>query len=77
MILTPKITVIMAVFNMEKYVVATVESILAQTFTDFELIAIDDGSIDNTLMILKSFADDRMRIVEQLLQSWHCRNQLA
>ena len=60
----PQISVVMAAFNAEKYVGAAVESILAQTFTDFELIAIDDGSTDNTLAILKSFTDCRVRVID-------------
>lgn len=53
----------MAVYNSEKYLKESVESILAQTFRDFELIVIDDGSRDNTPAILQSFTDKRIRII--------------
>lgn len=61
-----KISVIMPVYNIEKYVSEAVNSILSQTFSDFELIILDDKSIDNTLNIAKKFAqkDDRIRVIE-------------
>jgi len=57
------ISVLMPVYNAERYVVETVESILAQTFTDFEFIIIDDGSRDTSPVILKAYAarDQRIR----------------
>ena len=42
----PKISVIVPVYNVEKYLSNCIDSILAQTFTDFELLLIDDGSTD-------------------------------
>lgn len=61
----PKISVIMPVLNGEKYLNQAIESILNQTFTDFELIVVDDGSTDQTPEILRAYAelDDRARIV--------------
>ena len=47
-----EISVIMPVYNCEKYLDESVRSILNQTFTDFELICVDDGSKDNSLSIL-------------------------
>lgn len=44
----PKISVIVPVYNAEKYLHRCIDSILAQTFTDFELLLIDDGSKDNS-----------------------------
>ncbi len=58
----PKISVLLPVWNGEKYLRAAVESILAQTFADFELLAVDDGSADGTLDILESYSDSRIRI---------------
>lgn len=58
----PVVSVVMPVWNGEKYLVAAVDSILAQTFTDFELIVVDDGSTDDTAKILKSYDDPRLRI---------------
>ncbi len=60
----PKISVIIPMFNAEKYVEPAIETVLAQTFGDFELILIDDASTDRTLEIAKSFDDSRIRIVE-------------
>ena len=44
----PKISIIVPVYNVEKYLEKCVRSILAQTFTDFELILVDDGSPDSS-----------------------------
>jgi glycosyltransferase involved in cell wall biosynthesis len=59
------VTVLMPVRNGEKYVRESVESVLKQTFADFEFIIIDDGSTDNTVSVIKSYNDSRIRIVEQ------------
>jgi glycosyltransferase involved in cell wall biosynthesis len=60
-----KISVLMSVFNGERYLDQAVDSILSQTFSDFEFIIIDDGSTDNTTEILASYDDPRIRIVRQ------------
>ncbi|MEM9296806.1 MAG: glycosyltransferase family 2 protein [Bacteroidota bacterium] len=62
----PSISVIMPVYNVQDYLGKAIESVLNQTFTDFELIAIDDGSNDESLNILKSFArkDKRVRVIK-------------
>jgi glycosyltransferase involved in cell wall biosynthesis len=67
MALMPKISVVMSVFNGEADLAPTLESILAQTEGDFELIAIDDGSRDATPSILAEHArrDARMRVITQ------------
>ena len=58
------ISVLMPVFNGGKYLSAAVESILGQTFRDFEFLVLDDGSTDSTLRILNECAakDQRLRI---------------
>jgi glycosyltransferase involved in cell wall biosynthesis len=61
----PKITVLMPAYNAQKYIHEAIESVLAQTFTDFELLIINDGSTDNTLTIIHSFIDDRIRVINQ------------
>jgi len=61
----PFLSVIMSVFNGEKYVRETVESVLNQSFRDFEFIIVNDGSTDGTLEILRSFRDKRIRIINQ------------
>lgn len=56
----PEISVIMPVHNGEKYLREAIDSILAQTFSDFELIIIDDGSTDSTADIIKAVNDERI-----------------
>lgn len=58
----PKISIVMPVFNRERYIKSSVESILNQTFSDFEFIIVNDGSTDKTLEILESYKDDRIKI---------------
>jgi len=63
----PSISVLMPVYNAERYLADAVNSILKQTFTDFELIIINDGSTDESLNILQTYAqqDDRIRLVSR------------
>jgi glycosyltransferase involved in cell wall biosynthesis len=61
--MTPKISVIMPVYNCENYVAKAIESILNQSFKDFELIVIDGGSTDNTVNVIQKYRDARLRIV--------------
>lgn len=58
----PKISVIVPVYNTEKWLQRCVDSILAQTFTNFELLLIDDGSIDNSGAICDEYAERDLRI---------------
>ena len=60
----PKITVLMSVYNGEKYLNEAIDSILAQTFKDFEFLIIDDGSTDKTGEILESYSDQRIKIID-------------
>jgi glycosyltransferase involved in cell wall biosynthesis len=60
-----KISVILPVYNGEKYIQKAIESVLNQTFTDFELIVVNDGSTDHTLDIINSFDDARITIINQ------------
>lgn len=57
----PLISVVMPVWNGEKYLAESMESLFAQTFRDFELIVVDDGSTDATPEILRSYTDPRLR----------------
>lgn len=59
----PLVSVLLAVHNGERHIARAVQSILGQTFTDLELIIIDDCSTDNTAAILHSFADERIRVI--------------
>ncbi len=61
--LSPKVSVIMPVYNAEEYVSQAIDSILGQSFDDFELIIIDDGSTDQSSAIIKSYYDPRIRFV--------------
>lgn len=63
----PKISVIVPVYNTEKYLHRCVDSILAQTYTDFELLLIDDGSTDGSGAICDELAqkDSRVRVFHQ------------
>jgi glycosyltransferase involved in cell wall biosynthesis len=60
-----KVTVLMPIYNAEQYVRTAVDGILKQTYTDFELLIINDGSTDGTAEILKSYNDSRIRIYHQ------------
>ncbi len=59
---TPSISVCMPVYNRQKYIVDCIDSILSQTFTDFEVIIVDDGSTDETCDIIESYADPRIKL---------------
>jgi glycosyltransferase involved in cell wall biosynthesis len=59
----PLISVIMPVFNAEKYLAEAIRNVVDQTFRDFELLIIDDGSTDTSLEIIKSFKDSRIKCV--------------
>jgi spore maturation protein CgeB len=64
----PLVSVLMCVYNQEQYISQAVESILSQTYSDFELIIIDDGSQDRTGQILDSYKDNRLKIIHQVNQ---------
>lgn len=71
---SPQISIVMPVWNSERFLAETVESILAQTFEDFELIVVDGGSTDRTLKILSDFGDSRIRIFQKPLEITPARN---
>ena len=58
----PKVSVLMGAYNCSKTIGASIESIVAQTFADWEMIICDDGSTDNTAEIVKSYAEKDARI---------------
>ncbi|CAN5331668.1 hypothetical protein BH23BAC3_BH23BAC3_32640 [soil metagenome] len=62
----PKLTVLMPVYNAEKYLREALESILEQTFADFEFLIIDDYSTDNSIDIVNSYKDNRIRLVRNV-----------
>ncbi|HNP68048.1 MAG TPA: glycosyltransferase family A protein [Aequorivita sp.] len=57
----PKFSVVISVFNKEKYIADTLKSVLAQTFTDFEVVILNDGSTDNSETEILKFKDPRIR----------------
>jgi len=59
----PKVTVLMPVYNAENFLSEAIDSILNQTFTDYEFLIIDDGSTDNSINITNSYQDKRIRLV--------------
>ncbi len=71
---SPIATVLLPVYNGDRYLRQAIESVLRQTFRDFELLLLNDGSIDNSLRIMESFAamDERCRI-----HSWPNRGLVA
>ena len=64
-ITNPLLTVLMPVYNAQKYIAESVESVLMQSFGDFEFLIIDDASTDQTVPILKSFNDPRIKLIEK------------
>ena len=60
-----KVSVIMPAYNSEVYIRESIDSVLAQTFADFELIVVDDGSTDTTAAIAESYSDSRIRLIRQ------------
>jgi glycosyltransferase involved in cell wall biosynthesis len=61
-----KVSVIIPVYAVEKYIAATVQSVLEQTYSNFELLIIDDGSPDGSVEICQKFTDPRIRIIRQV-----------
>ncbi len=60
----PKVSILMTSYNHEKFIGESIESVLEQTFTDFELIIVDDRSTDSSFKIIKSFKDERIIAIQ-------------
>ena len=60
-----KISVILPVFNGERFIAKAIESVLDQSLKDFELIIVDDGSTDSTREVIDSFDDERIILISQ------------
>jgi glycosyltransferase involved in cell wall biosynthesis len=58
----PRFSVIIPIYNKEKDVETTIKSVLNQTYVDYEVILVDDGSTDNSLNIVNAIEDDRIQI---------------
>lgn len=63
--MSPNVSVIVPNFNYAQYLGACIESVLAQTYGDFELIVVDDGSSDGSPQIARNFTDPRVRVIVQ------------
>lgn len=57
-----KISIITASYNYENYIKETVQSVLSQTYNDWEMIIVDDCSTDNSIDVIKSYNDDRIKL---------------
>jgi glycosyltransferase involved in cell wall biosynthesis len=77
----PLVSVLMTAFNRERYIAAAIQSVLVQTFDDFELVIVDDGSRDQTVTIAREYArtDARIRVSvnERNLGDYRNRNHAA
>lgn len=60
---SPKITVVIPVYNRASYVAAAIDSILAQSCPDFEVLLIDDGSTDDSVEVMQAYGDPRLRLI--------------
>ncbi len=61
----PKVSIIIPAYNVAPYISECLDSVVSQTFTDWEVIVIDDGSTDDTVDIIREFIDERIRLIEQ------------
>ena len=61
----PRVSLVVPAYNVASTIGDTLKSLLSQTFTDFELIIVDDGSSDRTVEIIDKFADPRIRLIRQ------------
>ena len=59
-----EISVCMPSYNASQYIGECIDSVLNQSFTDFKFVIVDDGSTDNTVQIIKEYADSRIRLIE-------------
>lgn len=59
----PRVTVLMSVYNGERYLREAMDSIIGQTFADFQFLIINDGSTDSSVEIIQSYADSRVRLI--------------
>jgi glycosyltransferase involved in cell wall biosynthesis len=62
---TPVISVVIPAYNAAQYIERTINSVLLQSFSEFEIIVVNDGSTDNTIVILDDIADPRIKVVQQ------------
>ncbi len=75
MVEAPKVSLVMKVYNGEKYLRQAMDSILAQTFSDYEFLIIDDGSKDSSADIVRSYSDERIRFIQNEKNMGLCATQ--
>ena len=61
----PFFSILLPIYNREDFIAETLESVLNQSFQDWELVAVDDGSTDKSVRILEEYSDDRIKIIKQ------------
>ena len=61
----PLVSVIIPVYNKRKFIKETIDSVVNQSYQNFEIIVVDDGSIDNSMDIVNSLSDSRLRFFSQ------------
>ena len=62
---TPTVSVIIPLYNKGKYISRALESVFNQTYTDYEVIVVDDGSTDDGCEVVRRFSDKRLRLIQQ------------
>jgi len=67
--MSPKLSIIMTAYNSEELIRRAITSVLNQTFSDLELLIVNDGSQDNTLEVVNSIQDDRIRLLDNVINS--------
>lgn len=73
----PKVSVVMCCYNSERYIKETIDSVLGQTFTDFEFIIWNDGSTDSTENIILGYSDERIKYFKDINRGEGLAAQLA
>ena len=60
----PRVSILLPAYNAERYLREAIDSMLSQTYQNFELLIIDDGSKDRTAEIVRSYTDERIRFIQ-------------
>ncbi len=61
----PKVSIVVPIYNVEKYLRECIDSIINQTYKNLEIIVVNDGSTDDSLGKLQQFSDNRLKIIDQ------------
>lgn len=75
MLRSPFFSIIIPTYNREKFINRAIESVLQQTFTDFELIIVDDASTDTTVKIIQTYTDSRIRLLQNTVNIERCESR--